>query len=272
MDALAPVHPARPAATTPTATPTPSRDGGRAAAPATRSASFAERVGPSRDARSAKAPAPGRPATAPKPAASERNALDEARRLAAECEDLDALHAALKTFTLHPLHAGARNTVFARGDAASPIMVIGEAPGKEEDAQGEPFVGRSGQLLDAAFAQAGLTGARAPYITNVVNWRPRGNATPGEIDIALCLPFLERHIALARPRLIALAGGVAAKSVLREETGIMRLRGQWRSLEVGGHRCDAIPLLHPAFVLRRPIAKRELWADILSISDRLDRA
>ncbi len=200
---------------------------------------------------------------------------DVARARAAAAASLEALRATLESFDDHPLHAAARTTVFARGVAAAPVMIVGEAPGREEDAQGLPFVGRSGKLLDAMFATIGLSAAptgseRGLYITNIVNWRPPGNRNPSADEIALCEPFIARHIALARPAILVLAGGVAAQTLLDTRQGIMRLRGRWASYTPpGGAAIPTLPMHHPAFILRRPIAKRDAWADLLALEARL---
>ncbi len=160
--------------------------------------------------------------------------------------------------------------MFARGPEDAPIMIVGEAPGRDEDKAGLPFVGRSGQLLDRLMAAAGFDPARDVYVTNIVNWRPPGNRSPDAGDIALCLPFVRRHIALKAPKLLAPAGGVAAKALLEASAGITRLRGRWTRLPDAQDGPDVLPMLHPAFLLRHPIAKREAWADALALRERLD--
>ncbi len=206
-----------------------------------------------------------------------------ARESAARAKTLADLKAALEAFSDHPLHGVARNTVFARGRPDARVMVIGEAPGKDEDIQGLPFVGRSGQLLDKMFAAIGLTAEaeRAEdglYISNILNWRPPGNRNPSADEIALCLPFIQRHIALAQPKILVLTGGVSAQTLLKSKSGIMRLRGTWTDyapdadlLQTAIAPIPTLPIYHPAFVLRRPIAKREVWADLLSLRARLER-
>lgn len=221
------------------------------------------------------APPPNKPRR--KPRAAEPNPPEvDARAIADACESLDALKAALEAFDRHPLHAAARTTVFARGARAAPVMVVGEAPGREEDLQGVPFVGRSGLLMDKMFGAAGLTDAAELYISNILNWRPPGNRNPSLEEIALSMPFIERHIALKAPKVLVVAGGVAAKALMRTDDGIMRLRGRWASYHLktpGGGQGPEIPVLpvyHPAFILRRPIAKREAWADMLALADKLE--
>ncbi len=215
---------------------------------------------------------PGRGDETPDDATS---VAEAARATAAGATTLDALRAALEGFADHPLHASARTTVFARGTAGAPVMIVGEAPGREEDRQGLPFVGRSGKLLDAMFAAIGLSAAphdaqQGLYITNIVNWRPPGNRNPSTDEIALCHPFVAQHIALARPQLLVLAGGVAAQTMLETRQGIMRLRGRWATYTPpGGAPIPVLPMHHPAFVLRRPIAKRDAWTDLLALEARL---
>ncbi len=214
------------------------------------------------------APAPVSPGQAPELAA----AIIEARRAAAEAHDLTALEAAIADFEGCSLKfEGARRAVFSRGAADAPVMVIGEGPGADEDAQGAPFVGRAGKLLDRMLAAAGLEGR--VFITNTVFWRPPGNRTPSLAEQLACAPFVERAIALVKPRLLLLAGGAAAKSVLKRDEGILTLRGRWfdwRS-EDGERVVPAMPTLHPAFLLRQAAAKKKAWSDLLTLTERLDR-
>ena len=198
-----------------------------------------------------------------------------ARELAAGAATLDALQAAIAQFEGCPLKRTARNTVFARGNREARIMVVGEAPGKEEDEQGQPFVGRSGQLLDRMFASIGL-GADDLYISNILNWRPPGNRTPTQEEIAMCLPFIERHIALKAPDILVVAGGISAQSLMRTSTGITRLRGQWGEYalrdaagEPTGRTIPVLPVFHPSYLLRRPPEKRLAWQDMLALEARL---
>ena len=199
--------------------------------------------------------------------------IAEARRLAAGATTLDALAEAVATFGGCPLSGmGATRSVFGRGAPDAPILVIGEGPGAEEDARGEPFVGRAGQLLDRMLGAAGLTGR--VFITNTVFWRPPGNRTPTPQEQAVCAPFVQRTFAILRPRAVLLLGAAAAKSVLQTDEGIMRMRGQWRDwrLAEGDVAAPAMPTLHPAFLLRQPQAKKQAWADVLAVAARLDEA
>jgi uracil-DNA glycosylase len=199
-------------------------------------------------------------------------AVAAARAAAAAAGDLTALEAAIAAFDGCELkRQGARQAVFARGAPDAPVMVIGEGPGADEDAQGAPFVGRAGKLLDKMLAAAGLTDR--VFITNTVFWRPPGNRTPTAAEQAACAPFVERAIALVRPRLLLLAGGASAKHMLQTADGILSLRGrwfEWRSAD-GALELPALPTLHPAFLLRQPAAKKKVWEDLLKLTERLDR-
>ena len=200
-------------------------------------------------------------------------AVAEAQARAAEAADLDQLAAAIAAFEGCPLRfeGAATKSVFYRGDPTAPLMVIGEGPGADEDAQGLPFVGRAGKLLDKMLAAAGLEGR--VLITNTVFWRPPGNRTPTPAEQLICAPFLERTIALVKPRMLLLVGGASAKSILRKDEGILSLRGrwfEWRSSD-GSLELPALPTLHPAFLLRQPGAKKRAWSDLLTLSERLDR-
>ena len=199
-------------------------------------------------------------------------AIEAARAAASSATHLAGLEAAIGAFEGCALkHQGARQAVFARGDPAAPVMIIGEGPGAEEDLQGAPFVGRAGKLLDRMLAAAGLTGR--VFITNTVFWRPPGNRTPTAAEQAACAPFLERAIALVRPRFLLLVGAASAKQVLKQTDGILSLRGrwfEWRS-EDGTLEIPALPTLHPAFLLRQPAAKKKAWEDLMVLTERLDR-
>lgn len=202
------------------------------------------------------------------------DAVSKAHALASAAQDLDALVAAIATFEGCPLRfeGVASQAVVYRGHPSAPLMVIGEAPGADEDALGQPFVGRAGKLLERMLAAAGL--ADRVLITNTVFWSPPGNRTPTAAEQAVCAPFVDRLIGLVRPRMLLLAGGAPTKSLLKREDGILSLRGRWvdwtsadRSMTV-----PALPTLHPAFLLRQPGAKKHAWSDLLTLSDRLDRS
>ncbi|WP_333711945.1 uracil-DNA glycosylase [Yoonia sp.] len=197
------------------------------------------------------------------------NAVVIAGQAAAMAQDLSALATAMEAFDHCELKRGARSFVFSDGNPAARVMIVGEAPGREEDRAGKPFVGRAGQLLDRMFDAIGMGRAQedpalALYITNVLPWRPPSNRTPDATEIAMMLPFLERHITLADPQVIVLMGNTPCQALLGR-TGITRMRGQWT--EVLGKPC--LPMLHPAYLLRNPIAKRETWADLLDLRARL---
>jgi uracil-DNA glycosylase len=204
-------------------------------------------------------------------AAHDAEALGLARDAAAAASTLPELEAAIDAFEWGGLKAKATRTVVFRGPADAPVVLIGEAPGAEEDARGQPFVGRSGQLLDRMLAAGGL--AEKVFITNTVFWRPPADRTPSPTEQALCLPFLERAIALVRPKVLILAGGASAKAMLGRSEGILSLRGRWFDWapEGGGEPLPALPMLHPAFLLRQPVAKAQAWRDILTLLSRLDR-
>ncbi|SDM23659.1 uracil-DNA glycosylase [Maricaulis salignorans] len=199
-----------------------------------------------------------------------------ARELAGKADTLDALRTAIEGFHGCPLRNTARNTVFARGNPAAKIMMIGEAPGRDEDMEGQPFVGPAGHLLDRIFASIGLAPDQL-YLTNVINWRPPGNRSPTQDEIATCLPFIERHIALIKPDILVLGGGIAAQSLLGASESITKLRGQWADYrlrdaagEPTGTTIPALPTFHPAYLLRRPTEKRFVWQDMLMLAKRLE--
>jgi DNA polymerase len=226
----------------------------------------------------APAPAPRPTASKPPAPAAPARALTEsgaepaqsARALAAQATSIEALAALIANFDACPLKRTATNTVFADGDPEAPVLIIGEAPGADEDRFGKPFVGRAGQLLDRMLGAIGLDRSGV-QITNVIYWRPPGNRKPTAQEIASCLPFVFRHIALSQPKILVLAGGTAASTLLDTAEGITRLRGRWFDLAVPG--LDAplptLPMFHPAFLLRSPERKREAWRDLLALRAKL---
>ena len=219
------------------------------------------------------APPPSDPATlAAPPRLEAADAVNEgARALAAGCDDLAALHAALAAFDGCPLKTTATNLVFGAGAPDADIMLVGEAPGRDEDREGMPFVGASGQLLDAMLGFLDLGRDTNVYITNILPWRPPGNRQPTGAEIAACLPFLERHIALVAPRLLVFLGGTAAKTLLNRTEGITRLRGKWYDYAPAGRApIPAMATLHPAYLLRQPAQKRAAWLDLVAVRERLD--
>jgi uracil-DNA glycosylase family 4 len=199
-------------------------------------------------------------------AASE--AETEARRVARTADTLDALGESLAAFDGCSLKATASKLCFYRGAPRARLMLIGEAPGRDEDLAGKPFVGRAGRLLDKMLKAIDL-GEDDVHITNVVYWRPPGNRTPTPQEALACRPFLERQIELVGPEFIVALGGSAAKEVLNASEGIMRLRGKWREIHIGGKTLPAIATLHPAYLLRTPAAKQLAWQDLLSIKTKL---
>jgi len=192
-----------------------------------------------------------------------------AQAAASAATDLASLRAAMEGYTHCDLRLGARNLVFADGDPAARVMIIGEAPGRDEDMQGKPFVGRAGQLLDRMLAAIDMgrdqpDPGRAVYITNILPWRPPQNRDPLPDEIAMMLPFVARHVELAAPDVLVLMGNVSCLALLGRK-GITRLRGTWtQALDR-----PALPMLHPAYLLRSPHTKREAWADLLSLQARL---
>jgi DNA polymerase len=191
-----------------------------------------------------------------------------ARTAAGQANSLDALRAMLAGFDGCALKATAKNLCFYRGAAQSRLMLIGEAPGRDEDLQGKPFVGRAGQLLDKMLAAIGLSEADV-HITNIVYWRPPGNRTPTPQEAQVCRPFLERQVELVAPDFVLLVGGAAAKEILGLTDGIMRLRGKWRDVTLGARKVRALATLHPAYLLRTPAAKRLAWRDLLAVKAAL---
>lgn len=200
---------------------------------------------------------------------AEADPVAAARAAARAAQDLPGLRAAMAAFDHCELKRGARQLVFCDGNPGARVMIIGEAPGRDEDRAGRPFVGRAGQLLDRMLAAIGLdrqsdAPETAVYITNVLPWRPPQNRDPKPDEIAMMLPFLERHVALADPDILILMGNISCQAALGKR-GITRLRGHWA--EAFGR--PAIPMFHPAYLLRTPQAKREAWADLLELQARL---
>ena len=195
--------------------------------------------------------------------------MTAARSAAREAATLDELAARLAGFGGCSLKATAKNLCFYRGAAQARVMLIGEAPGRDEDLEGRPFVGRAGQLLDKMLAAIGL-GESDVHITNIVYWRPPGNRTPTPQEAQACRPFLERQVELVAPEIVVLLGGAAAKHLLEVAEGIMRMRGKWREVEIGSAKARVMATLHPAYLLRTPAAKRLAWRDLLAVRAALD--
>jgi len=194
-----------------------------------------------------------------------------ARDAARAAGTLDELREALTRFEGCNLRLTAPQLVFADGNPSSKLMFVGEAPGRDEDIQGLPFVGRSGQLLDRALAAIGLT-RNDIYIANVVPWRPPGNRRPTPIETAICRPFIERQIELVDPDILVLLGGASASELLNTSEGILKLRGRWREYDTGRRKIRAMATLHPAYLLRQPRDKRYVWRDLLAIRKAMDEA
>jgi DNA polymerase len=239
-----------------------------------------DRLAPKAEGPQERAPAAEpKPAARPRPAArrpppiptgSGEAALTSARQMAAGAKSLDQLRAALEAYEGCALKATATNLVFADGNPAAKVMILGEGPGAEEDRRGLPFVGPSGRLLDDMLAAIGLDRDQA-YISNLLFWRPPGNRTPTQSELSVCLPFVERHIELADPAYLLLLGGSAVKSLLGRSEGILKLRGRWVHYQHPGlpRPVPTLPSLHPAYLLRQAAQKRLAWRDFLSLSQAL---
>ncbi len=209
-------------------------------------------------------PAVARPAAVPDEAQA---AL--ARELAAKASTLDELREAMASFDGCNLKFTAKNLVFADGNPQADLMLVGEAPGRDEDLEGLPFVGRSGRLLDRMLAAIGRD-RRSAYIANVIPWRPPGNRTPTPHETEICRPFIERQIELVKPKVLVNLGGPSAKTLLNTTEGILRLRGNWRvHTTASGLAIPAMPTLHPAYLLRTPAHKRLAWRDFLEVKMKL---
>ncbi|WP_443726246.1 uracil-DNA glycosylase [Salinarimonas chemoclinalis] len=222
------------------------------------------RRGPPRERpQPADARSPARPAVSPD-ALDPEGAVASARALAEAAEDLPALERALAAFEGCALKASARSLVFADGRPGARVMIVGEAPGAEEDRSGIPFVGRAGQLLDRMLAAIGLSRTDV-YIANVVPWRPPGNRTPTPQEVAACLPFTRRQIALGDPDILVCMGAPATQHLLGVREGITRARGRWLDYDTGRRTIRAMPMLHPAYLLRNPVVKRLAWRDLRAL-------
>lgn len=221
-------------------------------------------------ASSARGPAPATvsPNAAPPPPDI---ATVEAREAAASAPTLEALRELLERFEGCPLKHTATRLVFADGNPEARLMLVGEAPGRDEDIEGKPFVGRSGKLLDRMLAAIGIDRSTA-YIANVVPWRPPGNRTPTPQETAICLPFIRRQIELANPDILVCLGGPSAQTLLGIKDGITKARGRWMEYDTGTRTIPALATFHPAYLLRTPLGKRMAWRDMLAIESRLNAA
>jgi DNA polymerase len=209
--------------------------------------------------------APARAAVPPPPPPDA--AVMAAREAARSAATLDELRAILDRFEGCGLKGSASRLVFADGTPGSRLMFVGEAPGAEEDRQGLPFVGRSGQLLDRMLAAIGLDRSKV-YIANIVPWRPPGNRTPTPVETQICLPFVQRQIELSNPEILVTVGQPSTGALLGVQ-GIMKNRGRWFTYQAGAREIRAMPILHPAYLLRSPIGKRLAWRDMLAIKKAL---
>lgn len=194
---------------------------------------------------------------------------------AAGCMSLRDIETALEGLDQCPLKKTATRLCFADGNPAARIMLVGEAPGRDEDIQGKPFVGKSGQLLDRMLAAVGLSRQAqdpesAVFITNVIFWRPPGNRTPTEAETQICLPYLLRTIELQKPDVIVCLGATPAHRLTGRNDGILKLRGKWVTANVSGRNIPLLPTLHPAYLLRQPAQKRLAWRDLLTLRQMLD--
>jgi uracil-DNA glycosylase len=213
------------------------------------------------------APSGGASAAAAAPPSPEA-AVMAARAAAKNAASLDALRAMLDGFEGCALKGTAKQLVFADGNPQARVMFVGEAPGRDEDIEGLPFVGRSGQLLDRMLAAIGLDRTSA-YIANVIPWRPPGNRTPTPQEISICLPFTRRQIELADPDVLVCLGSPAAQALLEARDGIMKTRGRWFTYQTGTREIRAIATFHPAYLLRQPLQKRLAWRDFLAVKQAL---
>ena len=208
------------------------------------------------------------------PPVSTEQSVQESKQIALECKDLAGLESALQTFDSCPLKRTASNLCFADGNPEARVMFIGEAPGRDEDIQGKPFVGRSGQLLDKMLKAIGLDrssseGEKAAFITNVIYWRPPGNRKPTENETLMCMPFVERTIELQSPDFIVCLGATPMQRLTGRTDGILKSRGRWMDVSMAGRTIPLMATLHPAYLLRQPAQKRLAWRDFLEIRKRL---
>jgi len=208
------------------------------------------------------------------------DAYDEALKIATQADSLEGLKEAIMNFDGIAIKKTATNMVFADGNPNADIMIIGEAPGADEDRTGTPFVGVSGQLLDRILACIDISRTaeeadKSVYISNILNWRPPGNRTPNNGEIEVSMPFIEKHIQLIKPKIIILSGGVAAKALLDSSTSISRLRKKWNDYtpvtkEIGAHKCLALATYHPSYLLRTPLQKKAVWSDMLMLKAKIN--
>lgn len=207
-------------------------------------------------------------------------ARQESLKLALAAQTLEDLRTAIAGFDGISIKGTATNLVFSDGNPSAPIMLVGEAPGADEDRDGKPFVGTNGQLLDKILKTAGLDrnatdAGHSLYISTVLNWRPPGNRSPTPAEVEVSLPFIERHIQIVKPKLLILCGGVAAKALLGDDASISKLRGRWLEYQpqTSEYKNGAIPIpvlatFHPAYLLQNPAQKKHVWADMLMLLEK----
>lgn len=249
------------------------RRAGTEAAPAPAPAATASTgAAPAKAAPAASAPRPEPRQAAPGPAVSHEAAIRKAQTLAAACDTVEALEEAVRAFDGIALKKFATNTVFSDGSRKARIMLIGEAPGANEDEQGIPFCGASGKLLDKMLAAIGLD-RNTVYITNTLFWRPPGNRTPTREELEICEPFVKRHIELMAPRLMIFCGGTSATFLLRSKVGITKLRGRLHHYATaeGAETTPVAILFHPSYLLRSPAQKKLAWHDLLLIKEHIEQ-
>lgn len=214
---------------------------------------------------------PASPLAAPALAVPDEAQAARAREMAREAASLEQLREIVERFDGCNLKFTAKQTVFSDGNPRAPLMLVGEAPGRDEDLAGKPFVGRSGKLLDRMLAAIGVARADGAYIANVIPWRPPGNRTPTPLETEICRPFIERQIELANPEVLVTLGGPSAKVLLHANEGVLRFRGKWRThVTASGVEIPAMATLHPAYLLRNPAHKKLAWRDLLEIAAKLD--
>lgn len=221
-----------------------------------------------------RAPSKREPSNVAQPSTRRRKkSLDDwvqlARKAAAAAKTLDELKSAIENYDGSALKAGANKCAVFDGIQGAGVMVIGEGPGGQEDRVGLPFVGKAGQLLDKMLAAIDLDRKENCFISNVNFWRPPANRNPDADELAVCRPFVDRMVDLAKPKIVIATGGVAAKALLDTKTGIMKLRGSEHQFVAGAHECLLIPIFHPAYLLRRPEDKSRTWRDLLLVKQRL---
>lgn len=235
---------------------------------ATARAQVPQRNEPASPREAAAQPAQARPA--PAMAVPDEAQAARARELAREARSLEELREIVSAFDGCNLKFTAKQTVFSAGNPQADLMLVGEAPGRDEDIEGLPFVGRSGRLLDRMLAAIGID-RNSAYIANVIPWRPPGNRTPTPLETEICRPFIERQIELSAPKVLVTLGGPSAKVLLHATEGVLRLRGKWKThVTASGVEIAAMPTLHPAYLLRNPAHKKLAWRDLLEVRAKLE--